>query len=144
MSERGRITTLRLINQLLKANASTKMHTRLRGSLTIRAAAIKRVNDLKAILRMAGDGYEGRRAKTDTTRSELRTQAGDARLSAEARVTSLERLMVLEGFLGVDTLGTDPTDIWVRSLVTEKKAEPAAKVETDIEAVLRKYREGRS
>jgi len=51
--------------------------------------------------------------------------------------------MQAAGFL--PAIEGDSTSDLIKSVVDpSKKAEPAAKVETDIEAVLRKYREGRS
>jgi hypothetical protein len=121
MSARARATTLRIINAILKSNSSDKVRGRLRGSLLIRTSAIKRLNDLRAILRMAGTGHEWHRSGTDTIRKELRCQAGDQRASADVRVDSIRRLMCLEGFLTLAELDTNPQDLLIRALVIPAK-----------------------
>jgi hypothetical protein len=117
MSAKAKRVTLRLLNDLIAANSTDRIRGRLRGALGIRAKAIKRANDLKAILRMAGTGTEWQRSSVDTTTKELRSQAADARLSAEVRITAIERLCVLGGFLSPSTLSHDPIDEFIRQIV---------------------------
>src|SRR5271157_2078940 len=101
MAYRRKVICLRLCRALIAAN-SAERRKRLKGSLFIRSRAVRRANDLIAILHAAGDGREWARSKVDTVCSDLRKQAADSRLSADVRLKAIERLMALDGLLGLD------------------------------------------
>jgi hypothetical protein len=89
---------------------------------------------------------EGREwdSETNSLVFSLRSMATDVRTAAAMRIDCLEKLCVLDGLMPTSTLGDGAQDNWVRSLVEPKKEIVTAPVESEVEAALRKYREGRS
>jgi hypothetical protein len=128
MADKTKRVTLRLLNDFIAANSANRGPHRLKGPIFARTKAIRRATELKALIRMAGDGREWKRSSVDTLTRELRDQAADTRLSCEIRIDALEKLCVLGGFLAPSVLSDDIVSQQIRQIIAptvEKPATPA-------------------
>jgi len=141
---RAKTSLIRILRSLIAQGLETVQRKRLRGSLNSRLQVLARAQAHLNLVRQSGEAKEWTGGSVlNSVVSECRKIAESPRVECSLRLRNVEYLMQAAGFL--PAIEGDSTSDLIKSVVDpSKKAEPAAKVETDIEAALRKYREGRS
>ena len=124
---RGKQICISLLRTMIQQGREKSRKNKLAGSLNARTETVEACQNYLAIVRMsAGKSWDKNNA-LDRVVAELRKDAGNTRLTATARLKTVERLLWIQGF--ITQKYREPLDEYIANLLGEKKVEKPADVQ---------------